>query len=64
MKTPTRRKVISIAISDGTPANQTLVALCDDGTIWSKPVRSDQPDWIRIPDIPQDFEPAEPLTLN
>lgn len=47
--------------------NHVTMALCDDGTIWVREVqgpkhRADRAttlEWRRLPDIPQDEEPAK-----
>jgi hypothetical protein len=31
-----------------------LVALCDDGTMWLRWFNSTDPEWFKLPDIPQD----------
>lgn len=39
---------------DSLPSQETeLVALCDDGTIWSKCGVLTDSDWVRVNDIPQ-----------
>ena len=52
-----KRKVVQVAVSEssspgsiGIIGKRTIVALCNDGTIW---VPSNDA-WKRLPDIPQD----------
>ena len=53
-----KRKVVQVAISESHysgalgsfAVNQTIIALCNDGTIW----QSSDDTWKRLPDIPQD----------
>jgi hypothetical protein len=55
------RKIIQIAHSeagDGREPSISLIALCDDGTVWARTSwHDDNPrmaGWRRIPDVPQD----------
>lgn len=59
------RKVIQIQAlrfeliegEDSAPSQETeLVALCDDGTIWSKCGVLNGSEWVRVDDIPQTDE--------
>lgn len=48
----------AVALDDslGPPVSYSLVALCDDGSIWELTSDEDNPEgaWIRLPEIPQD----------
>jgi hypothetical protein len=42
---------------DASPSQDTeLIALCDDGTIWTKCGVLNQSDWVRVTDIPKTDE--------
>jgi hypothetical protein len=46
------RSIIQIStVSSG------FFALCDDGTVWG--LTANHPNWVRLPDIPQDPVPEE-----
>jgi hypothetical protein len=38
-------------------ATSGFFALCDDGTVWG--LTPNHPNWVRLPDIPQDPPPDE-----
>jgi hypothetical protein len=38
-------------------ASSGFFALCDDGTVWG--LTANHPNWVRLPDIPQDPVPEE-----
>ena len=56
------RKIVQIAMSNNLSGNryiETMIALCDDGSLWQRGVRiSDEQfeggEWFRLNDIPQD----------
>ncbi|MBS5162653.1 hypothetical protein INP91_07205 [Haemophilus parainfluenzae] len=56
------RKIVQIAMSNNLNGNsymETMIALCDDGTLWQRGVRfSDERfeggEWFRLNDVPQD----------
>lgn len=56
------RKIVQIAMSNNLNGNsymETMLALCDDGTLWQRGIRfSDERfeggEWFRLDDIPQD----------
>ena len=52
------RKVIQVAISpDGPETYGSIIALCDDGTIWRLPDRLPN-EWEQVKGPPQDEEEA------
>lgn len=52
-----RRKIIQVTV-EALDRASTLIALCDDGTIWWLPYyrldERDKHDWLRLPQIPGD----------
>jgi len=58
------RKIVQVSFS-GSSAGADLFALCDDGTLWkSGEYCLDHTYWRRMPDIPQDVEGGEAVTLE
>lgn len=62
------RRIIQIAVGADSPTkHETLYALCDDWTVWSKNIATGET-WKRIEDVPQcepgqpQVEPAPPAT--
>jgi len=60
---PKERKVVQVACSE-TPSedirglwviDRTIVALCDDGTVWVH-IPTKDPGWLSVPAIPQSKE--------
>ncbi|WP_410685703.1 hypothetical protein [Avibacterium paragallinarum] len=53
------RKIIQICSNSTGPygSNESLFALCDDGSVWGLSEALDCR-WIRVPDVPQD-EPKQ-----
>lgn len=56
------RKIIQIAVAGvkntaETQCNYVTTALCDDGAVFE--MRNNSAHWDRLPDIPQDSEPAK-----
>lgn len=56
------RKIVQIAMSNNLNGNsymETMIALCDDGSLWIKIIgvtrgKKDDGEWVRLDDIPQD----------
>jgi len=60
-----KRKVIQVVITpESTEYYSRLIALCDDGTIWMKPLsQSTESEWEWIPSVPQRKDPeGNPLS--
>jgi len=61
-----KRKIIQIAGSSETETRfASVMALCDDGTLWRRVIKSPTSEsedyWAKLPDIPQrDFDPLDP----
>ncbi len=53
------RRIVQIATAGventrSTQCNHITTALCDDGTVWELADNTDNPQWRRLPEIPQD----------